>query len=106
MDGLNALGEQIGKYRNPAYARRKNAMNPLPGFGIPDLKLSGAFHRQVYAETRGDKVILDSTDPKTQKLVDKYGEEIFGLNKVSKIEFIKESLRPKFLSVIRKALQL
>lgn len=106
LSGLNRMGEQIGKYRSPAYAKKKYAMNPLPGEGIPDLKLTGAFHREVYAEVRGDKVIVDSTNDKTQALVNKYGEKIFGLNTEKKIEFIKEDLKPAFIREIKKTLKL
>jgi hypothetical protein len=102
-DGVNQKGAKIGRYRNPAYARKKNAMNPLPGFGVPDLLLTGAFYKGIYADVRGDKLILDSTDGKTPKLAKQYGEEIFGLNRSTKAEFIREDLRPVFMKRIKKA---
>lgn len=102
--GKNAYGEIIGRYRNPAYARKKQAMNPKPGLGNVDLKLTGATHRDIYSEVRGNKVIIDSTNEKTQKLAEKYGEQIFGLSPEVKKDYINEDLRPVFIRVIKKAL--
>lgn len=101
LEGKNALGEKVGRYRNPQYARMKNAMNPKPGYGVPDLKLSGNFHKGIYTDVRGDTIITDSTDTKTQKLADKYGEEIFGLSEEKKNVFIKEDLHPVFMEKIK-----
>jgi hypothetical protein len=95
-DGLNAEGDKIGRYRNPAYARMKNSMNPKPGFGTPDLKLTGAFYKDIYTEVRGDKLIIDSVNEKTQALAEKYSEKIFGLNKETKADAIVE-LKPIFI---------
>jgi hypothetical protein len=103
IEGVNKKGAKIGRYRNAAYARKKNQMNPIPGFGIPDLLLTGAFYRGIYTEVRGSRVIIDSTDEKAPKLVKQYGEEIFGLNKSTKVEFIREDLRPVFMREIKKA---
>ena len=106
MKGENATGKRIGRYRNPAYARLKNSMNPVPGLGVPDLKLTGKFHREIFAEIRGDKVIIDSVNEKTEALVEKYGETIFGLNVENKNELIEEVIRPVFMRNMREKLQL
>lgn len=81
-------------------------MNPVPGLGIWDLRLTGDFYRSIYAEVRGDKVIIDATDEKTESLVKRAGEEIFGLNKPTKEEFIKQDLEPVFLRKIKSELKL
>jgi len=103
LEGKNRKGARIGRYRNPAYARMKEVMNPLPGFGVPDLRLTGEFYKQVYVDVRDNTVIIDSTDEKTQSLVNKYGEEIFGLNENTKAEFIRKDLRPVFMQKISEA---
>lgn len=94
--GLNAKGEKIGEYRSEAYAEMKHSMNPLPGFGIPDLRLTGAFYRGTSVSISGQKVIIDSSDEKSADLQEKYGEEIFGLSGVYKREYLNESLGPIF----------
>jgi hypothetical protein len=106
LEGKNAKGQKIGRYRNPAYARMKAAMNPVPGLGVPDLKLTGDFWKGIYVDIRGDRVIIDSVDEKTQDLVDKYSEAIFGLNKNTKAEFVREDLRPVFIKTVREKLKL
>lgn len=106
MEGKNMEGDKIGRYRNPAYARLKNAMNPVPGLGFPDLKLTGEFHREIYTEIRGDKVIIDSTNEKTEALAKRFGEAIFGLNQDRKSELVKTELQPVFMENIRKELKL
>ncbi len=103
LEGVNSKGARIGRYRSGAYAQMKAAMNPIPGFGVPDLLLTGQFYKSIFTEVRGDKVLTDATDEKTQSLVNKYGEEIFGLNKATKSELIKGDLRPVFMKNIRKA---
>jgi hypothetical protein len=45
LQGSNSAGESFRRYRNPDYAKMKNLMNPLPGLGNPDLKLTGQFQR-------------------------------------------------------------
>lgn len=106
LQGLNAKGNKIGKYRNNKYARVKNQMNPLPGLGTPDLKLTGAFHKGLFVDVRTDTYVIESGDEKNDDLQDKYGTEILGLNKESRVEYVKEDLRPRFLKNVRKKLRL
>jgi len=94
--GLNSDGEKIGEYRSEAYAEEKERMNPLPGFGIPDLKLTGAFYRATKVVIGGDNITIDSDDEKSAELQEKYGKEIFGLSGVYKREYLKENLGPVF----------
>lgn len=94
--GLNADGEPIGKYQNETYAEMKHSMNPQPGFGVPDLKLAGAFYRATSVTVGGQSIKIDSSDSKSAELQAKYGKEIFGLNGVYKREYLNESLGPVF----------
>lgn len=102
LEGVNAKGARIGRYRNPAYAQMKAAMNPVAN-GSVDLLLTGDFYRGIYTEARGDTIVIDSTDEKTDSLAKKYGEIIFGLNKNTKAELIREDLKPIFLKNIKAA---
>lgn len=106
LSGLNKKGKIIGKYKSAAYANLKHSMNPIPGLGVPDLLLSGDFYRKIYGDVRGNTLILDSTDEKAGFLAKRFGEEIFGLNKDSKKEFIKEDLKPAFMTEIKKVVRL
>lgn len=101
--GLNAAGERIGRYRNNKYARVKNEFNPLPGLGVPDLKLTGAFYAGFKTEVTPEVFKTTSMDPKNEELTAKY--DPFGLNNESKAEYVNE-LRPVFIKKVREKLQL
>lgn len=106
LEGKNSKGKRIGRYRNPAYARLKAQMNPVPGLGNVDLRLTGEFLKGVYTEIRGDQVIVDSVDEKTNDLAEKYGEVIFGLAPDPKAAFVNEDLQPVFMKNVRNELKL
>lgn len=61
-----------------AYAKVKGRTTPI------DLKKTGLFHKGVYADVRAQEIHLSSTDSKTDKLVEKSGDIIFGLTEDSK----------------------
>lgn len=95
--GISSVGGTLRKYRSAAYARKKNAMNPLPGLGNPDLKLTGNFYKGITATVEGGKIVIKSSDEKAQELEAKYDEDlIFGLYPEEKAQFIKDHLRPAF----------
>ncbi|MBS1988755.1 hypothetical protein JST56_07255 [Candidatus Dependentiae bacterium] len=78
--GETANGKKLKKYKNPKYARVKHQMNPLPGLGNPDFRLTGEFQESVFSDVRVDgKIIFDASDPKVEFLVERDGESIFGL---------------------------
>lgn len=106
LHGLDAKGEKIGKYRNPKYAAAKFAMNPLAGEGYVDLRLTKDFFNAQFVDVRTDVFVIESGDEKTDALVKKYGEDIFGLSKDYKTEYVKEDLTPVFLNNVRKAVKL
>lgn len=105
--GETSEGGTLRKYRNPAYARKKNSMNPLPGLGNPDLKLTGSFHRGIVTKIESGKVVIKSTDEKAQGLEAAYGKDkIFGLHPETKSQLINEKLRPVFNRTIKKEIRL
>ena len=105
--GESSTGGTLRKYRNPSYARMKNAMNPLPGLGNPDLRLTGAFHRGITAKVEGGKIVVSSSDSKAPELEAAFNEDlIYGLHPESRKEFINADLRPAFMRNIRKEIKL
>lgn len=103
LQGKNAKGQTIRKYRSAAYAKKKNQMNPIAGYGNWDAKLTGSFYNEIFAEVRGSRLVISSTNEKTDKLVSMAGEELFGLNKPTKKEFVNDDLHPIFMRKIKKA---
>jgi hypothetical protein len=101
--GLNAEGKRIGRYRSIKYALAKNSMNPLPGLGVPDLKLTGAFYRGFQTKVTPETFSTSSTDEKNDALTAKY--DPFGLDTESKSEYV-EKLRPVFVKNVKEKLML
>lgn len=84
--GLTSKGEEVAPgYASAIYEREKFSMNPLPGLGVPDLRLTGAFY-SGFNVTAGYTGIFtfDSSDSKTPNLEAKYGKFIFGLTNENK----------------------
>lgn len=50
------------------YADYKNQLNPLPGYGIADFKLTGDFQNAMYLKVTGQDFEFDSSDPKADRL--------------------------------------
>jgi phage gp16-like protein len=69
------------------------------------LRDTGEFYAAMYTEVSKTAVKYSSKDYKTQKLVKKYGEEIFGLNTPMRSHFIQTNLKPTFMGIIRRELR-
>lgn len=105
LHGERADGDKIGRYRSNKYARVKNEMNPLPGLGYMDWRVTGTLHNEIFIDVRPQTFILDSADEKTSSLIDRFGDP-FGLTLESRIIVIKEKLRPVLVTNIKKKLGL
>jgi len=93
---------RIGKYRSKSYAARKAMINPLPGFGNADLKLTGSFQEKILVEVQAKSVVIKSTDSKAASLIKKYGDKIFGLNKENSIDYSWDVMGPIAIRNIKK----
>lgn len=60
------------RYSNPRYAARKQSMNGRPPAGVPDLKLTGRYHRGFRAVINSDTIDLQNRDSKDARLSAKY----------------------------------
>jgi hypothetical protein len=87
--GQDSADGIIGEYNWKEYGQMKAQMNPFAD-GKVDLRLTGAFHKAMNANINGNVMVIDSTDSKRNKLVAKYGEEIFGLNTKNKKRYKKD----------------
>lgn len=84
-------GVPLRFYANNGYAFYKERLNSNPGFGKPDLYLTGAFYRGFYLSVTNSTYSINSRDSKTGKLEAKYGK-VFGLNSESKAEYVQRTL--------------
>lgn len=97
--GIDSKGQKLKpKYSRVRYARAKNTVNPLPGYGTPDLKLTGDFYRDFYLKAEPErKFSLFSSDEKAPKLQEKYGEDIFGLTADNEHKINFEEVLPRLI---------
>lgn len=101
--GRDSFGEFLDEYASDDYARFKQAIGSQAPFGKPDLILEGDFTEGFVLEYRGDSFFFNSTDEKRNHLVDKYGEQIFGLSFKSQTE-ITPQIAESFLKYFRNGL--
>lgn len=100
-EGQDSEGKKLSpKYRNRSYARKKNQMNLTPGFGNPDLILTGAFTEKLSVAVSGQSFSFSSGDSKRPDLVSKYGDNIFGLNEKQQQYYNEEVFLPEFQEII------
>lgn len=97
--GETITGESLGFYRSRQYAIKKNRMNSLPGLGVKDNFLTGAYYKGFTLEIKGAKLFLFSTDPKAKKL-EKDKDQRYGLNDSNQSIYIKQSLSPALIKNI------
>jgi hypothetical protein len=106
LHGVSSSGGTLRKYKSSAYAKKKHGMNPLPGVGNPDLKLTGAFHRSITTTVNSGKMIIKASDDKALMLEASYGKDvIFGLYREEKAAIIHQKLKKAFIKNIRKNLK-
>lgn len=93
MAGKTKSGDPIEPvYLSNKYAAAKNEMNSLPGLGVPDLRLTGAFYEGIDVEVGNDDLDIISKDSKGPQLENKYAD-IFGLGTDFKSDYL-DILRP------------
>lgn len=81
LSGERSDGDLISPdYFSLSYAFEKKKMGTKAPFGVPDLKYTGAFQRDMVLLVEGNEWEIGSTDDKTPELTRKYAK-IFGLTK-------------------------
>ena len=99
--GVNALGVEISDYQPYAqftvYAKRSKGQ-PSDRVTLRD---TGDFHGSFFVKFGKDGFVIDATDSKRDKLVRKYGKQIFGLTPESKTYVSNEILKPELLDEIK-----
>ena len=99
--GENPDGSIIGTYKDVEYAIFKQQINPLAN-GNVDLIFEGDFTKGlVLKKEKPSLFTFDSTDSKTEKLVNKYGTQIMGLNQETFNAFQKKEIKDNFIKRMR-----
>ena len=99
--GVNALGVEISSYQPyaPTTVYDKE-LNGQPSDRVT-LRREGDFHGSFFVKFGSDVFAIDATDSKRDKLVRKYGKQIFGLTPESKTYVSNEILKPELLDEIK-----
>ena len=100
--GFDSQGKRLKHYAQPAYAKIKNEMNPLPGYGNPDFYLTGAFYRSFRADIDNEGLRVYATDEKAPDL-EARDPNIFTLFEDALVAYIRD-LKPFFIDRIIKTL--
>lgn len=77
--GVNSKVDKLSPYKSKYYAKEKNIMNPRPGYGVPDLFLTGKFYQGFTVVVKQNSFEVDSVDSKSESIKKRYGDDIFGL---------------------------
>jgi hypothetical protein len=103
-EGLNKDGSPI----LPKYAPRTVQIKKRKGqrTDVVTLRDTGDFYQDTFLDVRDSSFVIDSANPKTQDLLDKYGEDIFGIGGDFKASYVNEDLKPVFQKSIKQAMKL
>lgn len=103
LRGKTNMEENVApRYANPRYAARKQAMNGKPPAGVPDLKLTGRYHRGFRAVINNDTIDMQNRDNKDARLSAKYAH-IKGLSNKS-VGKLRDIVRPELKRIVIKRL--
>lgn len=104
-DQLDLGIDNRGKKIRPPYKKLTIKLKKLKGQPTDRVTLhdEGDFYRGMHTERTGKGIYIDSKDKKTEKLVTKYGDQIFGLNRNNLKEFIDSYLKPRMQERFKKA---
>lgn len=92
MEGEDKFGNPLYEYKNYRYSVMKHSMNPKPGLGFADGRLTGKFHESLKLQIESEKrYTITATDEKTSKLIKLFGIKMFGLNDESRDILINQS---------------
>lgn len=78
MRNQDSAGNQLGDYLSKNYANFKLSRGQS---GVVDLFLTGEYQRSIFVETNGKEYFHKASDWKADKLADKFGEKILGMQK-------------------------
>lgn len=101
--GELSTGDKIKpEYAAPAYSKTKSTMNPMAGYGTPDLKYTGDYYKGIgVALLSSAEYAIESDVPYAHNAsIEKYGDNLLRLSEQSKEEYIEETLRPKIQNYI------
>lgn len=101
--GIAGDGKRLKPYKSTTYARKKNRMNPEPGLGNPDGKVSGALHEGIGIEAFRNGYGTTSKTPYAKYLEQRDGSRIYRLTDRNKATAASTLLAPHVIQSLAKA---
>lgn len=103
--GINGRGEKIMSYM-PYTAKtiqnKKRKGQPTTRVTLRD---TGAFHKSMFVVFDSEGFYVTASDEKTEKLVKKYGEEIFRLTDKNFTRIVRSHIRKELVKRLKRAIR-
>lgn len=98
--GTDGMGDSLEPYAlSTIVVKKKNSQKT----NITTLRDQGNFYAGMYLEANGTEILISSTDKKTNKIVEQYGEGIFDLTREQTeyvvSEFVDKAIQAKLDSL-------
>lgn len=103
--GINGRGVKIMEYApyRPSTIRNKQKKGqPTTRVTLRD---TGAFHKSMFVVFDSEGFYITASDPKTQALVEKYGEEIFRLTNKNFTRILRSHLRKELAKQLKRTIR-
>lgn len=99
VEGKLSTGNSIApSYASSYYAKKKFALNPTPGYGVPDTKVDGRLHDGIIITAENDE--YDIEWPVDWPSITQYGPTALMLSEQSKETFCDATLGPMITKYI------
>nr|DAT45920.1 MAG TPA: hypothetical protein [Caudoviricetes sp.] len=102
--GVNRLGVRIDEYRPYSPFTIKVKIEKRQPYDRVTLKDIGEFYNSFFVETAEDRFYIKASDEKTDRLIKKYGAEIFGLTNESLANFINDYVKDEAAKKVKEIL--
>lgn len=101
--GQLSTGEQITpKYVSNYYSNKKERLNGAPGYGVPDLKVSGAYYKGIGVAVKEREYDIESNVPYAQSdSITQYGDNLLRLSEPNMVQYAENTLFPAIADYIR-----
>ena len=104
-EGIRTDGQKLlPKYKDTGYALKKRSMNPKPGFGTPDLFLTGKFYGGFKVDLGASAFKILSKGVDYAKYIEGRYIKIYGLTKNHLSEVTQTATR-EFVSLWKRAVK-
>lgn len=88
-------------YVSKNYSSFKNALNSAPGYGTPDIHVTGAYDADMHVTIKGEDYEIDSgVDYAKSASITQYGNDLNLPSEESKAEYWNEALLPQIQEYI------